>query len=105
MEWFVVVSGMPQDHVDKLQAIKPQSNVIGNYDYRPVEKYLGSGIQKYVTLTWSELSTDTTAPVVNLSPVFQLLDDLGYYVASANGMGADYRKTGDFKVMLWTFQK
>lgn len=49
---------MPENHVEKLQTLKPQANTINSYDYRPVDKYLGSGIQKYYTLTWSELSTD-----------------------------------------------
>lgn len=60
MEWWVVVSGMPQNHVDKLQTLKPQSNTISTYDYRPVDRFLGSGVQTYVTLTWSELSTGYT---------------------------------------------
>jgi len=57
MEWWVVVSGMPEEHVETLQILKPQGNILSNYDYKPVGKYLGQGLKKYFTFTWSELST------------------------------------------------
>jgi hypothetical protein len=51
------VSGMPEEHIENLQCLKPQSNLVSNYDYRPVDKYLGQGVKRYFTFTWSELST------------------------------------------------
>lgn len=57
MEWWCIVSGMPEEYVETLQELKPQSNIVNSYDYRPVGKYLGQGVKKYFTLTWNELST------------------------------------------------
>lgn len=101
MEWFCVLSGFPEETLPRLRELKRGIEIQSEYEYTPLGQFRSF---TYCTITWKELSTDTTAPIANISSVFNLIDDLGYKVMSSAGIGSD-AKSGDYKFLVWTFQK